>query len=143
MGCAAKKADDNRYSPMATAAEYRANIRWLAVASVVVDFVLGILADDAASMARAADLSALDRLVHSTIVQILGLTDPMCNIVCHLVQLAEYFAIDYLDFPYRIVGFQELVGNNNHLVDDIDGHLFGVVYPAAAVSENEADNVLL
>ena len=128
---------------MAIVAEYRANIRWLAVANAVIGVVPCILSIDVASMARAADLSALDRLVHSTIVQILGLTDPMCNIVCHLVQLAEYFAIDYLDFPYRIVGFQELVGNNSHLVDDIDGHLFGVVYPAAAVSENEADNVLL
>ena len=121
---------------------YRANIRWLAVANAVVGVVPCILCIDVASMARAADLSALDRRVHSTIVQILGLTAPMCNIVCHLVQLAEYFAIDYLDFPYRIVGFRELV-YNNHLVDDIDGLLFGDVYPAAAGSESEADNVLL
>ena len=77
---------------------YRANICWLAVANAVVGVVPCILSIDVASMARAADLSALDRHVHSTIVQILGLTDPMCNIiVCHLVQLAEYFAIDYLD----------------------------------------------
>ena len=98
---------------MAIVAEYRANIRWLAAANAVVGVVPRILSIDVASMARAADLSALDRRVHSTIVQILGLTAPMCNIVCHLVQLAEYFAIDYLDFPYRIVGFRELVYNNH------------------------------
>ena len=124
-------------------AVYRANIRLLAAANAVVGFVPCVLSIDVASMARAADLSALDMRVHSTIVQILGLTAPMCNIVCYLVQLAEYVAIDYLDFPYRIVGFRELVGNNSHLVDDIDGLLFGDVYPAAAGSESEAENVLL
>ena len=65
----------------------------------------------------------------------------MCNTVDCLVQLVEYFANDYLDFPGRIVGFQELVGNNYHLVDGICGHLSGVLCPAAAVSENEADSV--
>ena len=100
----------------------------------------GILTVDVASMAHAADLSALDWLVRTTIGQTFGSSDPMCNAVDCLVQLAEYFANDYLDFPDRIVGFQELVGNN-HLVDNIYGHLSGVLCPAAAVSENEADNV--
>ena len=122
---------------------YRANIRWLAVANAVVGIVPCILSIDVASMARAADLSALDLLVRTTIGQTFGSSDPRCNAVDCLVQLAEYFANDYLDFPDRIVGFQELVGNN-HLVDNIYGiygHLSGVLCPAAAVSENEADSV--
>ena len=49
---------------MAIVAEYRANIRWLAVANAVVGVVPCILCIDVASMARAADLSALDRRVH-------------------------------------------------------------------------------
>ena len=98
---------------MATAAEYRANIRWLAVANAEVGVGPCILIVDVASMARAADLSALDWLVRTTIGQTFGSSDPKYYIVDFLVQLAEYFAIDYLDFPYRIVGFRELVYNNH------------------------------
>ena len=98
---------------MATAAEYRANTRWLAVANAVVGVGPCILSVDVASMARAADLSALDWLVRTTIGQTFGSSDPKYYIVDCLVQLAEYFANDYLDFPDRIVGFQELVGNKS------------------------------
>ena len=91
-------------------------------------------------MEHAADLSALDWLVRTTIGQTFDSSDPMCNAVDYLVQLVQYFANDYLDFLDRIVGSQELVGNN-HLDDNIYDHLSGVLCPAAAVSESEADSV--
>ena len=98
---------------------------------------------DFVSMVLAAGLSALaagqhiwfdalffwGELVRPTIDQSFCLLDPMYSIADHHIQFVWVYSSDYLAISGRIVGFQDLVGNN---------HLFCVWYLSVVVKESEA-----